>query len=233
MKEYFSQYGDIEEVQILKKANGTHVGCAFVQFKIVQNAAKAIHHSNLKPLLDREIIVDWAVPKKKFDAAPEVKHEEIDITEETEGNGKSESDIPLVEVKEEVVADEEKGDIVLEDDYESIKSEEYSSGEDENSTKSEEENEDKDDEKMIIKEKSSSLRRISNDVSEGRTVFLKNIPFQAKNEDLKACMEQFGPVFYALVCVDSLTEHSKGTAFVKFRVITNSILKDSFINLLI
>ena len=39
-----------------------------------------------------------------------------------------------------------------------------------------------------------------------------------KNEDLKTCMEHFGPVYYALVCVDPLTEHSKGTAFVKFRV---------------
>jgi nucleolar protein 4 len=59
---------------------------------------------------------------------------------------------------------------------------------------------------------------ISNDVSEGRTVFIKNIPFSASNDDLKTCMEQFGPVIYALICMDPVTEHSKGTAFVKFRV---------------
>lgn len=35
--------------------------------------------------------------------------------------------------------------------------------------------------------------------------------------------EKFGPVYYALVCVDRLTEHSKGTAFVKFRVIIYNI----------
>lgn len=60
--------------------------------------------------------------------------------------------------------------------------------------------------------------RVSNDVSEGKTVFLKNVPFSVKNEELKKYMEQFGPVYYALVCIDPLTEYSRGTAFVKFRV---------------
>jgi len=63
--------------------------------------------------------------------------------------------------------------------------------------------------------------RVSNDVSEGKTVFLKNVPFSVKNEELKKCMEQFGPVYYALVCIDPLTEYSRGTAFVKFRVRVN------------
>lgn len=58
----------------------------------------------------------------------------------------------------------------------------------------------------------------SHDVTEGRTVFIKNLPFDATNSDLKECMKQFGPLYYALVCVDKMTEHSKGTAFVKFRV---------------
>lgn len=70
------------------------------------------------------------------------------------------------------------------------------------------------------KEKVMSIRtqRISNDVSEGKTVFLKNLPFSVNNDELKRYMEQFGPVYYALVCIDQLTEHSRGTAFVKFKV---------------
>jgi len=58
----------------------------------------------------------------------------------------------------------------------------------------------------------------SHDVNEGKTVFIKNVPFHATSEDLKQCMLQFGPVYYALICMDRLTEHSKGTAFVKFVV---------------
>jgi nucleolar protein 4 len=64
---------------------------------------------------------------------------------------------------------------------------------------------------------------ISNDFSEVRTVFIKNVPFSANNNDLKTCMEQFGPVIYALICMDPVTEHSKGTAFVKFQVCHNFI----------
>jgi nucleolar protein 4 len=59
---------------------------------------------------------------------------------------------------------------------------------------------------------------VSSDVAEGRTVFIKNVPFSACNDDLKTCMEHFGQVIYALICTDPVTEHSKGTAFVKFQV---------------
>lgn len=83
------------------------------------------------------------------------------------------------------------------------------------------------DEKFEVEEVSRP-RRVSNDVNEGKTVFLKNVPFSATNEELRQCMEQFGPVYYALICMDQLTEHSKGTAFVKFQV---SVLLSDFIEL--
>jgi nucleolar protein 4 len=40
-------------VKLLKKPNGTLVGCGFVQFKIVASAAKAIKECNAKPFLGR------------------------------------------------------------------------------------------------------------------------------------------------------------------------------------
>jgi nucleolar protein 4 len=57
------------------------------------------------------------------------------------------------------------------------------------------------------------------DVQEGRTVFLKGVPFTATQEELKSCMNKFGPVVYALICTDPVTEHSRGSAFIKFQVI--------------
>lgn len=96
-------------------------------------------------------------------------------------------------------------------DEQSVKSENDESGNDsQEDGNSEEEQSEGEEEKHP--------RRVSNDINEGKTVFIKNVPFTVKNEDLKECMEQFGPVYYALVCVDPLTEHSRGTAFVKFRV---------------
>lgn len=76
------------------------------------------------------------------------------------------------------------------------------------------------DEEFEISTPANKKRFKSHDVKEGLTVFLKNVSFSVNNDELKQFMkERFGPVYYALVCVDRLTEHSKGTAFVKFRVI--------------
>lgn len=57
-----------------------------MQFNIVQSAAKAIHYANMQSLLNRPMIVDWAVPKNKFsqnnmDVKPEIKTESIDKDE--------------------------------------------------------------------------------------------------------------------------------------------------------
>jgi len=89
LKEYFSQYGEIDEINILTKPDGKRTGVAFVQFNIVQSAAKAIHYANMKSFLDRPMIVDWAIPKNQFsqnnmDLKPEIKIETIDEDDTTE-----------------------------------------------------------------------------------------------------------------------------------------------------
>lgn len=57
-----------------------------------------------------------------------------------------------------------------------------------------------------------------NDAEDGCTVFITNIPFNIDNDLLKEFAEKTGPVKYALICMDKLTEHSKGSGFVKFAV---------------
>ncbi|XP_012255733.2 RNA-binding protein 28 [Athalia rosae] len=223
LKEHFSPFGNVEEVKILTRPDGKLVGCGFVQFSLVQSAAKAIHNLNLKPLLGRPAIVDWAVPKTKFGqldkekTASEDDKEQIEIKEEVpdELNNRDE------EIKEEISSVKSEEDCP--DDEESDK--EKSSDENDEIASNDEDIDEKDvnmspneikDEEARTDEKSRP-RVISNDVTEGKTVFLKNVPFSATNDDLRQCMEQFGPVYYALICMDSMTEHSKGTAFVKFQ----------------
>lgn len=64
--------------------------------------------------------------------------------------------------------------------------------------------------------KTNNLRSHADD---DRTVFFKNVPFIVDNEQLKECAEKYaGAVEYAVICMDPLTEHSKGTAFVRFIV---------------
>lgn len=108
MKEYFSQYGKIEEIKLLRKSDGSQTGVAFLQFDHVQASAKAIHYSNMQPLLDRPMIVDWAVPKNKFlqsnasDVKPEIKEEteahnisEINVSHSDKDTVDSNSDIEI------------------------------------------------------------------------------------------------------------------------------------------
>lgn len=202
LRKHFEEFGKITDLKLLKRPDGKLVGCAFIQYDVVQNAAKAIHHRSGKEFLGRPIICDWAIPKDTYVknvTKENVKDETIEIKDEP------------VEVKEEPLDDiceikEESNSEKSESDHE--ESDEESS--DENDSESEESVKEEPEEKRP--------RIISNDVNEGKTVFIKNVPFAATNEDLKECMSQFGSIYYALICVDPVTEHSKGTAFVKFRV---------------
>ena len=55
------------------------------------------------------------------------------------------------------------------------------------------------------------------DVNENKTVFVRNLSFGSDEEDLKDMMDQnFGKVLFAKLVIDKVTEHPKGTAFVKF-----------------
>ncbi|KOC66322.1 RNA-binding protein 28, partial [Habropoda laboriosa] len=223
LRKQFSEYGTIEEIKILKRSDGKNVGCAFLQFELVQSAAKAIHYGNLQPFLDRPMIVDWALPKDKFSKNDSENINTDDVKVKIEKESDTE-DSPSKESAQKSNTSEELGgendkhfDIITEnadfdDDLEEVKVE----SENENSEKDSQEDED-DEEKVDVKE-IKRPRFKSHDVSERKTVFLKNVPFSVKNEELKKYMEQFGPVYYALVCMDPLTEFSKGTAFVKFKV---------------
>ena len=53
---WFSKYGEIQDVKLLRKQNGDLVGCAFVQYSKVPFAAKAIKECNAKPFLGKRTL---------------------------------------------------------------------------------------------------------------------------------------------------------------------------------
>lgn len=69
-----------------------------------------------------------------------------------------------------------------------------------------------------VKPKIKKIPRKSNDVEEGKTLFLRNLDFGVTEDDLKSFFEAYGQLHYSLLCKDHLTEHPKGTGFVKFKV---------------
>lgn len=248
LKDHFAPYGEIEEIKLLKKPDGKLIGCAFVHYKNVPMAKEAILNLNLKPFLGRPISVDWAVPKDKYMQHVVNKQIEMEESIKREDSDSDDDDSPMNvstdDVKQEIKSEsdddddhegEEDGDDDDDDDQESDSEKDVKSESEDNEDESEEESEgDEDDEdgdeddKSVTSSQPDIQRRKLNDAEDGCTVFLTNIPFSVDNDQLKTFAEKTGPVKYALICVDKLTEHSRGSGFVKF---TNKEDADRFLTL--
>ncbi|XP_025195373.1 RNA-binding protein 28 [Melanaphis sacchari] len=221
LKEHFSKFGEINDVKLLRKPDGKLIGCGFVQFIVKQNAAKAIAHTSGKDFGGRSIVVDWAIPKNKYETIHTTREKEENISVKEENVEPIENQKEIKEVLSDDQNNEEKPKNV--EDYltlDTLKEEsdnfvDFETTDIENDVKRK--REDIDDNESVIST-ANKKRFKSHDVKEGLTVFFKNVSFSVNNDELKRFVkERFGPVYYALVCVDRLTEHSKGTAFVKFR----------------
>ena len=64
---------------------------------------------------------------------------------------------------------------------------------------------------------SEGTKKQSHDVKEGRTIFIRNLPFEASEEELSDLFSRYGQIFYCKIVVDQQTGHSKGSAFIKFK----------------
>lgn len=199
LREHFVKFGEVTEVNILKKPNGMMVGCAFVQFDKVNSAAKAIKEANAKKFIGRPIAVDWAVAKDKFKEEKKEGKEKGDSNEEEDGNSRDNDDENAEdsEGNESDSESEEKGNQDVSDDED----------------KHEDDFEDE-------KPKPYVPHNLSHghDVDEGKTVFIRNLSYESCEEDLKDMMEEnFGFVVFAKMVMDKVMGHPRGTGFVKFR----------------
>ncbi|XP_017108158.2 RNA-binding protein 28 [Drosophila bipectinata] len=226
LREHFAKWGTLEDVNILKRGDGKLVGCAFVQYETINQATKAILHSNGKELQGRKVFVDWALGKDEYVAKhpkseePEEKKPKVEVKEE---NGETIDLDSKEEVKDEEDNSEEESDADEDeddggDDEEDDDDEDDSEGPEEEAESDEDVKDDKDELKSKLKiENVKKEKVISNDVQEGCTVFIKNVPFDAEDADLRKVCRKFGVVSYAIINRQAVSGHSKGTAFVKFR----------------
>lgn len=227
LREHFEPYGTVLEVTLLKKPDGKLVGCAFVHFKNVPMAKKALLNTNMKPFLGRPVSVDWAVAKNKYmqhvvnqqlEMQEKVKKEESDSDDDDGPPLNLSNDELKKEVKSESEEDSEQDE--KESDEESADDSDGDDNDDDNADESESDEEDnkqiEDDQMSQASTQPEWKRTKLNDAEDGCTVFITNIPFSIDNDLLKDFAEKTGPVKYALICMDKMTEHSKGTGFVKF-----------------
>lgn len=227
LKEYFQQCGDIKDVNILKKPNGKLVGCAFIQYQNVFQAAKAIKELNLKPFLGRPIAIDWALPKNTYQTDEEKNRPKEEANGE---NSATEPSDTTIEIKDEPESEMEDNSSQFDasDPYNHLKDEPMDTSDIKVETKIEplstkrkyerhSEEDSDDDDRSEIDRKQKRQKTKSNDVEEGKTLFIRNLPFDISENELKTFFEKYGDLHYALLCKDSLTEHPKGTGFVKYK----------------
>ncbi|XP_055920927.1 RNA-binding protein 28 [Eupeodes corollae] len=229
LREHFEKHGTIQDLNLLKRPDGKLVGCAFVQYETINQAAGAILKTSGKDFLGRTIFVDWALgkdeyTKKKGETQPKVEpKDEIKSEEEDDDDEDDNDEAAKTESDEE--EDQKEASIKSESDAEENDSDDDSEDEDNDSDDDDEEkknfddNEDDDEDKKDIKSKVKvpMEKHLSNDVKEGCTVFIKNVPFDAEDNDLRKVCRKFGPVYYSIINRDPVSGHSKGSAFVKFK----------------
>ncbi|KAG0411487.1 hypothetical protein HPB47_011374 [Ixodes persulcatus] len=76
--------------------------------------------------------------------------------------------------------------------------------------------------RVKLKEPATAAKTLTDSADEAspgdtkNTLFIRNISFETTQESLDSLVKQFGPCKYCLLCTDPVTEHSKGSAFVRY-----------------
>lgn len=199
LRNIFQKYGAVHDAYIPAKKGGLMKGFAFVTMKKHAAAERAVKESVGLKIDGREVAVDLAVEKSKW----ELIQEEEQKKPEFKSTGRER---PAVEEKEE---EEESENEKSEDEEDEEDEEEEENDFDElNDMKSDDEEED---------EKEDVKQHEKKNTQEAFSVFVRNIPYDADKDSLKEHFSQFGPVKYALPVVDKMTGVARGSAFVAFK----------------
>ncbi|MDP2436235.1 MAG: hypothetical protein Q8P67_10865, partial [archaeon] len=209
LQKHFEQCGQVTEVNIPSKPDGTKCGFGFVQFRHPSEAAAAIGKLNASTLLDRSIVVDWSLPKDKFEA--------LKSKQQAEGA----SQRPPEQFKAAPLPSDDATDS---DDGEDAQ-DEVDDAQDEGVEEA-----DSEEEAPVKGKKASDLwtpaeppkpnlqirRKLDRDIP-GASLFIRNISFETTEEDLKEAFEAFAPVRRVLLVRDPITKLPRGNGFVHFR----------------
>ncbi|XP_062990520.1 RNA-binding protein 28 [Elgaria multicarinata webbii] len=262
LKAAFSPFGTVLETTLPKKPDGKMRGFAFVQFRNVLEAGKALKGMNLKEIKARPVAVDWAVARDKYQAMQaaaspagiqgkklrEAQQEGSAGGGDDGGDGDEEdglrpaeparqgryfehqippgdSEEEEEEEEEEVEEEEEKpsrtehfGEAKEEEELDEAGSSDEDAGDHEEDKEEEEEGSEEEGEgadEAPSKQK-AGRKKLPSDVTEGRTVFIRNLSFDTEEEELGELLEQFGDLKYVRIVLHRDTEHSKGCAFAQF-----------------
>ncbi|CAL1711095.1 unnamed protein product [Somion occarium] len=146
-------------------------------------------------LTERVIAVDWALSKDKWEEA------KAKIQEENDEKKEADEDANEDESGSDASSDEEDGHIGV---HHGDSDEEGSNGS-------------RDDDEMNVDEEEENPGKPQLPPPEtGTTLFVRNVPFEATEDELRTTFRAFGPLRYARITMDHETGRSRGTGFVCF-----------------
>uniref|UniRef100_A0A673GQU5 RNA-binding protein 28-like n=1 Tax=Sinocyclocheilus rhinocerous TaxID=307959 RepID=A0A673GQU5_9TELE len=209
LTQIFSEFGTVIEAKIPLKPDGKKRGFAFVQFKNMAEAGKALTAMNLKEIKDRQVAVDWAIAKDKYLATQSAGAAgNVPTSQEEKDDSESE---------EEEASEDEDDDEANSSEEEDAENDSESQQTDSDASEPDDYDDDDDDDtegKTPPKKKRDPL---PTDVNEGRTIFIRNLAFDTDEEGLEEVLLQFGELKYVRVVMNADTGCSKGCAFAQFK----------------
>ncbi|KAG9085736.1 RNA recognition motif-containing protein [Ceratobasidium sp. UAMH 11750] len=137
----------------------------------------------------RVVAVDWALSKSKWEEAVSQRRDEEAMEVDDEGGEQSDG------------SDDE--------------GEEEGEGEDEDEEASSVGDESEEESNSEEDEEAHERPQLPN-TDVGTTLFVRNVPFEATEDDLRTLFRAFGPLRYARITLDKETGRSRGTGFVCF-----------------
>ncbi|KAF9938412.1 RNA recognition motif-containing protein, partial [Mortierella alpina] len=223
LRTLFQKYGTVHEVNLPRKYEGGPLrGFGFVQMEQLDATEKAVAALNGTEHHGRTIAVDWALAKDRFEEAEantaaveeatEEKDEDVEMEDVTAGDDDEEEN--------EDEDEDEEGSEGEDDEDQELDLKHLQGSDDEEAEDSDEEDAEDEDEAALAaldaeeaKENEQSKMTLP-EPSEGTTLFIRNLDFEATKDDLFEMFRHWGKLRYCRVTMDHDTGRSRGTGFV-------------------
>lgn len=199
LRKIFQKYGAVHDAYIPTKKGGLMRGFAFVVMKKNAAAEEAVKKCKGLRIDGREVAVDLAVEKSKWEDLQESEPKETGRERISKLDQGSDGENEKLENGDESSEEENDSD----DEFDKLNDVE---GEVDDEVDDEQEEEEEEEEEKPKQNKQEAF-----------SVFVRNIPYDADKDSLKEHFSLFGPVKYALPVMDRATGLAKGSAFVAFK----------------
>ena len=239
IKKHFSQKGIVTDVKIMHKEDGRSRNFCFVGFKDDQSAKDAIKYFNQTYLKTMKISVEKA--KLQGDPSLKKKGKKIDKKINNNDDNNNNEEIETKESKIKTILDlskktknADKFDEALKNKNLKNKKEKKKKKGDEMKNLNNEENKNDLEEKNIIndekknkedkKEEKKEESLISKKNLDPKRLYLRNIPFEITEDDIREKFEKFGEINEIHIPINYKTNKSFGYAYISFETIESSIM---------